>query len=127
MHSNSIFARLRAFRNTTIPLTSLVAILAGVVAAYIVYTSPQLSYGNYESDTIEPIAPNFSAPLQQKEYSQRKEVIGFLPYWAIGNNAKIYPEYMDQIIYFGVTLKRDGTIAQRDDNNNPLTEWTTLN
>ncbi|MBP9691023.1 hypothetical protein KBD81_02995 [Candidatus Woesebacteria bacterium] len=127
MHPYDSIDKVRTWRNTFVPLSTLVAILAGAIAAYIVYTSPQFSYGSFESDTIHPIPPNFSAPLEQKAYATRKDVIGFLPYWAIGSNAKIYPEYMDQIIYFGVTLKSDGTIAKTDANNNPLPEWISLN
>lgn len=114
-------------RNSPGPLALLVSILTGITAASIMFFSPHASYGVFQSESIEPVPPNFSAPLTEQRIHERKQVIGFLPYWAIGNNAKIYPEYMDQIIYFGVTIKSDGTVAEKDANNNPLPEWSILN
>ncbi len=108
----------------------LFAVITGALTAVIVYTAPHTTYGTdfYQSDTVEPIPPNFSTPLEVKPANHsRKEVIGFLPYWAIGNKAKVYPEYMDQIIYFGLTMDSQGNILSTDANNNALPEWNNLN
>ncbi len=78
---------------------------------------------------INPVPDNYSAPLTQSitYTNERKQVIGFLPSWSIAANAKIYPEYMDQVIYFGLAMDEQGNIIKVDSRNQPLVEWTYLN
>ncbi|HRN70852.1 MAG TPA: glycosyl hydrolase family 18 protein [Candidatus Woesebacteria bacterium] len=76
-----------------------------------------------------PIADNYSAPLAQTKSftNDRKQVIGFLPSWSIAAGTKLYPEYMDQIIYFGIAMDEEGNIIKKDTQNNPLVEWNYIN
>jgi spore germination protein YaaH len=57
----------------------------------------------------------------------KKEVIGFLPYWAVASNSKIYPERMTQIIYFGLTVQQDGKFIRSTDSGDQTVEWSSLN
>lgn len=81
------------------------------------------------ANEVVPIPENYSAPLAQtKAYTNdRKQVIGFLPSWSIAAGSNIYPEYMDQIIYFGLAMDEQGNIIKSDAKNNPLVEWNYLN
>lgn len=78
---------------------------------------------------INPVPENYSAPLAQTKSftNDRKQVIGFLPSWSIAAGAKMYPEYMDQIIYFGLAMDEQGNIVKTDDQNQPTVEWNYLN
>lgn len=41
-----------------------------------------------------------------------KEVIGFLPYWLIGKADQDYSKYITNLIYFSLTVNKDGTIQK---------------
>jgi len=115
-------------RNTKGPIIGLIAVLATAIAGYTVYASPLTSYGVFQSQSIDPIPEKiFSAPLENRVKNTRKEVVGFLPYWSVHNGASVYPEYMDQIIYFGLTMNKDGYIVKTDEDNNVTTEWSAMN
>jgi len=80
-------------------------------------------------ETTSPLTDNYSAPLEQSKTvtSDKKQVIGFLPSWSIAQNAKVYPEYLDQIIYFGIGIDDHGNLMKIDEKNQPLVEWSYLN
>lgn len=82
-----------------------------------------------EQDSVEPVPENYSAPLSQsrKLTDTQKQVIGFLPSWSVAQNAKVYPEYLDQIIYFGIGIDERGNLMKFDEKNDPLVEWSYLN
>jgi spore germination protein YaaH len=82
-----------------------------------------------KENSIDPIPQNYSAPLSQNTSltNARKQVIGFLPSWSIAAGSKIYPEYMDQIIYFGLGMDEQGNLMKYDDQNQPVVEWNYLN
>ncbi len=82
-----------------------------------------------EEKAVEPVPANYTAPLEQtkKLTDSRKQVIGFLPSWSVAQNAKVYPEYLDQIIYFGIGIDEKGNLMKVDDKNDPLVEWSYLN
>ena len=42
--------------------------------------------------------------------AQKPAIIGFLPYWLMGNGEKDYSPYVNTISYFGVTVDADGSI-----------------
>ncbi|QQS43701.1 hypothetical protein IPM65_06200 [Candidatus Roizmanbacteria bacterium] len=111
-------------------VSALFTIITGALAALIVYTAPQYSFGSelFQTSMIEPVSQHFSAPLENtKKDLERRQIIGFLPYWAVGNKAKVYPEYMDQMIYFGLTMDQSGKLQTEDKNGNTLPEWNSLN
>lgn len=82
-----------------------------------------------KENSIDPIPENYSAPLSQNTSltNARKQVIGFLPSWSIAAGAHVYPEYMDQIIYFGLGMDEKGNLMKYDDQNQPVVEWNYLN
>jgi len=111
-------------------VSALFAIITGSLAALVIYTAPQYSFGSelFQEKIIDPLSPHFSAPLENSvKPLERRQIIGFLPYWAIGNKVTVYPEYMDQIIYFGLTMNESGSFALKDKSGNTLPEWNSLN
>lgn len=107
----------------------LMLFVSGIVYLTAGYLSAdQLSVISFAKE-INPVPENYSAPLSQSESytNSRKQVFGFLPSWSIAGNAKVYPEYMDEIIYFGLGMQENGGIMKYDDHNQPLVEWTYLN
>ncbi|MFA9288409.1 MAG: glycosyl hydrolase family 18 protein [Weeksellaceae bacterium] len=79
------------------------------------------------NDTVEPVSANYTAPYAaDSRHKDRKYVVGFLPHWSIGQKAKVYPEYLDEIIYFGIWLNDDGTLRKKNDQGKTLTEWNYL-
>lgn len=129
MHAEPQIGAKRQSRSFHAVISALFAIITGSFAALVVYTAPQYSFGSeiFQSKIIEPISSNFSAPLENIKSAKRRQIIGFLPYWAVGNKATVYPEYMDQIIYFGITMDQSGNLLTEDKNGNPLPEWNSLN
>ncbi len=82
-----------------------------------------------KEESVEPVPENYTAPLTQSKplTDERKQVIGFLPSWSVAQNAKVYPEYLDQIIYFGIGIDETGTLMKVDEKNQSLIEWSYLN
>jgi spore germination protein len=81
-----------------------------------------------QDTTLNPVPENYSAPLT--EHAQQKKsdlkVIGFLPSWTVAQEVKVYPEYLDQIIYFGFAINKDGTIVTNDEEGNEVYELSLL-
>ena len=110
-------------------LTLFVTAFITVVAYTYLYSSSftTLSLANEEKTEATPEA--FTAPLEQTKTltSDKKQVIGFLPSWSIAQDAKVYPEYLDQIIYFGIGIDAHGNLMKVDEKGQPLVEWSYLN
>lgn len=56
-----------------------------------------------------------------------KETIGFLPSWTVAQNAKVYPERLTQIIYFGLGVTEGGELIQYNTEGAETNEWTYFN
>ncbi|OGK13966.1 hypothetical protein A3A93_04955 [Candidatus Roizmanbacteria bacterium RIFCSPLOWO2_01_FULL_38_12] len=100
------------------------------VVAYGYFYSPAFTILSIASEeSISPLPDNYTAPLEQTRTitSDRKQVIGFLPSWSIAQDARVYPEYLDQIIYFGIGIDQHGNLMKVDDKAQPLVEWSYLN
>lgn len=107
-----------------------VALLSSVIGiTYLKSDTLKIASFASEQEAVAPIPENYTAPLSQskKLTDDRKQVIGFLPSWSIAQNAKVYPEYLDQIIYFGIGIDEKGNLMKVDENNQPLVEWSYLN
>lgn len=107
-------------------------VLLGVFSALIVFATattiqPHLSSFAQDS-TLNPLPNNYSAPFSDAVPKPRpgKRVIGFLPSWNIAIQSKVYPEYLDQIIYFGVPINEKGNLVKVDENGKPLPDWSYL-
>lgn len=112
-------------------LVSLFIVSMGAVIAFTYIKSDTLTMVSFatEQETVAPIPENYTAPLSQskKITNKRNQVIGFLPSWTIAQNVKVYPEYLDQIIYFGIGIDEQGNLMKYDENNDWLVEWSYLN
>lgn len=53
----------------------------------------------------------------------KKEVIGFVPYWSVGNKSLVRTEKMTQIIYFGLNVNEKGQILTKNEEGKYLNEW----
>jgi len=42
--------------------------------------------------------------------AERRQIIGFLPYWLVASADKDYTKYLTTLAYFGLTIEEDGTI-----------------
>lgn len=68
----------------------------------------------------------FDDPILTTVGVKKAEIVGFLPYWLIGQANKDYSQDITTLTYFGLELNSDGTIKKL---NNPQEEepgWTTL-
>ena len=125
------FAKHFSGKNTVfmLLLTLFVTAFITVVAYTYLYSSSftTLSLANEEKTEATPEA--FTAPLEQTKTltSDKKLVIGFLPSWSIAQDARVYPEYLDQIIYFGIGIDAHGNLMKVDEKGQPLVEWSYLN
>src|SRR3989344_8451410 len=100
------------------------------VVAYGYFYSPAFTILSIASEeSISPLPDNYTAPLEQTRTitSDRKQVIGFLPSWSIAQDARVYPEYLDQLIYFGIGIDQHGNLMKVDEKGQPLVEWSYLN
>ncbi|MDA1316809.1 MAG: glycosyl hydrolase family 18 protein [bacterium] len=75
------------------------------------------------STEVSPVT--YSAPLEitPDPNPVRKQVIGFLPSWSVAAKAKVNPEYLDQIIYFGIGINKNGELMKVDEEGKDLLEW----
>ncbi len=103
-----------AWKNTAILI--FFGVLCGIFA---------VMYLTIPSRSAEVAPITYSAPLKvPDEYTpERKQVIGFLPSWSVAAKAKVYPEYLDQIIYFGIGVNKYGELMKFDEEGNELLEW----
>ena len=103
-----------AWKNTAILI--FFGVLCGIFAV-MYFTIPS------RSAEVSPVT--YSAPLEvPDEYTPaRKQVIGFLPSWSVAAKVKVYPEYLDQIIYFGIGINKSGELMKFDEEGNEVLEW----
>jgi spore germination protein len=79
-------------------LTILLGIIIGVVISYELISDSSLPL----PESITNIIPTV----------QKKEVIGFLPYWLIDKATKDYSKYINTLTYFGIEIENDGSITK---------------
>ncbi len=82
-------------------LTILVGLLVGsVIGIFLIFST------NENSTPISPIN------LKQLVQPAKKESLGFLPYWLLGNAKNDYSGFITTLDYFSLTLDTDGTILK---------------
>ena len=76
----------------------------------------------------------FLSPLAEKQVFEQKkdlinstEIIGFLPSWTLAKKAKIFPQYLTQLIYFGIDIDKQGNLLKLDENGVSTSEWKYFN
>lgn len=57
---------------------------------------------------------------------EKKQVIGFLPYWLISKADKDYTKYINTLTYFGLTVSSDGTIMKYTNPGESEPGWLAL-
>jgi len=96
-------------------LSLLVVLIIGSLAGYLyVRQNP----GN--SSLISPLG----SPLFQ---TNKKQVIGFLPYWLLSSASSDYSPYFNTLTYFGLTLDADGHILKKTNRTETEPGWHSLN
>lgn len=73
------------------------------------------------SQTVTSIERSFETLGQQK-----KQVIGFIPYWLIDKADKNYTRYLTTLAYFGLTVESDGSIQQYTNPGESEPGWLAL-
>lgn len=101
--------------------------VAGFLLAISVYYFVTLIGGRESYTTTSTAQLNTLPTSSAADTSANKEVIGFLPSWMLAKKAKVYPEKLTQIIYFGLGVTEDGDIIKYKEDNTPVLEWTYLN
>ena len=112
--------------------TRLYILLLGMFSAAVVFVTvysatPRLI--SFAQDrTINPVADTYSAPFSEAKRHPHtsKKVIGFLPSWNIAIQSRVYPEYLDQIIYFGIPIEHDGKLVRTDKEGKTIPDWSYL-
>jgi spore germination protein YaaH len=104
--------------------------MSGTIVLTLIYAMIQkvpLTIFAHDS-SIQPIPSNYSAPLSENQETKKSDlqVIGFLPAWSVSQEVKVYPEYLDQIIFFGFTTDAEGNIQKKDKNDEYTFEWNTF-
>ena len=106
----------------------LIGIFIVLLAIFTYFVLPQ----NKKSKNLENINKTLITPAITKSIPQQTnmiemETIGFLPSWSVAKKAKVYPEDLTQIIYFGLNVNSNGSIIKYDENNLPVLEWSYFN
>ncbi len=96
---------------------STLGILVGLLLGYYVifYTS------------ILPFRIQTSSNILINPISPQKQVIGFLPYWLLGNASNDYSKYISTLTYFGLRIDTDGTILKVTNRVEGEPGWVALN
>lgn len=106
------------------------AILTGSLAAFIIFFAPHYSFGRdtaQHADARDLMQVSIdTAPLEGAIHLKRRHVAGFLPYWTIESRSPVYLEYLDQLLYFGITIGPDGTFITKDESGSEIREWSIL-
>ncbi len=57
---------------------------------------------------------------------RKPEIVGFLPYWLVGQADKEYSQYITTLTYFGLALTSDGSIKKLDNPKEEEPGWAML-
>ena len=75
------------------------------------------------------VSKNLTGPLQTKLINpliNQKQVIGFLPYWLIGDAAADYSKYISDLTYFGLKIDVDGSVLKLTGQQESEPGWNAL-
>lgn len=77
-----------------------------------------------EKTAVSPFVIKIKNVLAKPAATSKKEVIGFLPSWSVASKTQVYPQYLTQIIYFGLGVTKNGDLITQDKKGEPVLEWT---
>ncbi|MFC1711594.1 glycosyl hydrolase family 18 protein [Patescibacteria group bacterium] len=60
------------------------------------------------------------------ESGKPKKIIGFLPSWQIAKKVVVYPDNLDELIFFDLEVDENGNLKKYDDDGYGLAGWTYL-
>lgn len=98
--------------------------ITAILVSILYFTINSYSKEVFDEKTPIVISDDFTITSSDLESDHDTIVVGFLPSWSIAQKAKIYPEYMDQIIYFGLGITDAGELMKINEENIALIEWT---
>jgi len=98
--------------------------ITAVLFAVIFFTANSYSKEIFDEKTPIVITDDFSISTSELNKVNNQLIVGFLPSWSVAQNAKIYPEYLDQIIYFGLGISDTGELMKFNKEHTALVEWT---
>ncbi|KKQ36327.1 MAG: Glycosyl hydrolase, family 18 [Candidatus Roizmanbacteria bacterium GW2011_GWA2_37_7] len=98
--------------------------ITAVLISILFFTAHSYSREVFDEKTPVLITDDFTVTTADFQNTQAKLVVGFLPSWSIAQNAQVHPEYLDQIIYFGLGINDNGELMKFNDDGDALVEWT---
>lgn len=98
--------------------------ITAVLIAIIFFTVNSYSKEIFDQKTPIVITDDFTITSAELSKNQDTLTVGFLPSWSVAAKAKIHPEYLDQIIYFGLGITETGEIMKVNEEGVPLVEWS---
>jgi len=98
--------------------------ITAVLFAVIFFTANSYSKEVFDEKTPIIISDDFSLTSSDLENNTDQIFVGFLPSWSIAQKAQVHPEYLDQIIYFGLGISDSGELMKFNKDNVALVEWT---
>ena len=103
----------------------LMGAFSGILVFLTIYSTTPRFISFAKDATLNPVADNYTAPFSEELRLPHvnKKVIGFLPSWNIAAKKKVYPEYLDQIIFFGIPIDKNGVLLKKDENDVVVADW----
>ncbi len=71
-------------------------------------------------------SPEDKSALPLQNILQKRQVIGFLPYWLLSSAKTDYSNYITTLTYFGLNIDNDGTILKLSDPQEEEPGWNAL-
>lgn len=85
-----------------------------------------LAFGNQQNINKTEESYLITNKPEEEEYLP-KEVIGFLPSWAMAKKIRVEVEHLTQIIYFGLGVNQQGDLIRYNQEGQPVFEWSYFN
>lgn len=124
-------------RETRTELPPLIQIIGAVICAimmicgfaYYIFVVEKQRPPNaaYNKQHVSPLSESYFRNITPTPIAAKRDVIGFLPYWAVGTKEKVRVERLTQLIYFGLNVNEKGEILKTNAEGKNLNEWNQLN
>jgi spore germination protein YaaH len=112
-------SRLTAIFKFLIIILSLLSLSYAGLALYFNFINPP--------EMLSPLGTPGKTLGTYTKLDYEKKIVGFLPFWHVAKRKTIYPKFLDELIYFGITIDKNGNIVKTDDNGDPDPGWSYLN
>jgi len=98
--------------------------ITAILLSVIFFTINSYSKEVFDEKTPVVISDDFTITAADLTPNPDQIIVGFLPSWSIAQKAKVHPEYLDQIIYFGLGITEKGELMKYSNENEALVEWS---